>query len=97
MPETSDSAAAVDEAINTRQSVRASLPTPVDRATVETLLKLSARSASGSNIQPWRVRVIAGDIKERLTKAIFEAVARDGFEHYQRGCATTSSSARRSA
>ena len=47
-------------------------------------LKLSARSASGSNIQPWRIRVIAGDIKERLTKAIFDAVARDGFEPYQR-------------
>ena len=84
MPETFPNAAAVDDAINTRQSVRAFLPTPVDRATVETLLELSARSASGSNIQPWRVRVIAGDIKDRLEKAIFDAVARDGFEPYQR-------------
>jgi nitroreductase len=84
MPETFPNAAAVDDAISTRQSVRAFLPTPVDRATVETLLKLSARSASGSNIQPWRVRVIAGDIKDRLEKAIFDAVARDGFEPYQR-------------
>jgi nitroreductase len=84
MHETISRAAAVDEAINTRQSVRAFLPTPVDRATVETLLKLSARSASGSNIQPWRVRVIAGDVKDRLEKAIFDAVARDGFEPYQR-------------
>jgi nitroreductase len=84
MPETFPNAAAVDDAINTRQSVRAFLPTPVDRATVETFLKLSARSASGSNIQPWRVRVIAGDIKDRLEKAIFDAVARDGFEPYQR-------------
>jgi nitroreductase len=83
MPETS-SAAAVDEAISTRQSVRAFLPTPVGRATVEALLQLSARSASGSNIQPWRIRVIAGDIKHRLEKAIFDAVARDGFEPYQR-------------
>ena len=85
MPEKSPSAAtAVDHAINTRQSVRAFLPTPVERATVEELLKLASRSASGSNIQPWRIRVIAGDIKERLTKAIFDAVARDGFEPYQR-------------
>jgi len=76
--------AAVDDAINSRQSVRAFLPTPVDRATVERLLRLAARSASGSNIQPWRVRVIAGDVKERLTGAIFDAVARDGFEPYQR-------------
>jgi nitroreductase len=75
---------AVDDAINSRQSVRAFLPTPVERSTVERLLHLAARSASGSNIQPWRVRVIAGDIKERLTKAIFDAVTRDGFEPYQR-------------
>ena len=84
MPEHPNSAAAVDEAINTRQSVRAFLPTPVERATVEELLKLSARSASGSNIQPWRVRVIAGDVRNRLVKAIFDAVERDGFEPYQR-------------
>jgi len=84
MPENSLNTAAVDDAINTRQSVRAFLPTPVDRATVETLLRLSARSASGSNIQPWRVRVIGGAVKDRLEKAIFDAVARDGFEPYQR-------------
>ena len=74
----------VDAAINTRQSARAFLSTPVARDTVEMLLKLAARSASGSNIQPWRVRVIAGDAKVGLTQAIFDAVARDGFEPYQR-------------
>jgi nitroreductase len=74
----------VDAAINTRQSVRAFLPTPVARDTVEMLLKLAARSASGSNIQPWRVRVIGGDVKTRLEKAIVDAVERDGFEPYQR-------------
>jgi nitroreductase len=84
MPENSLNTAAVDDAINTRQSVRAFLPTPVGRVTVETLLKLSARSASGSNIQPWRVRVIGGAVKDRLEKAIFDAVARDGYEPYQR-------------
>jgi nitroreductase len=83
MPENAN-AAVVDEAINTRQSVRAFLPTPVARDTVETLIKLAARSASGSNIQPWRIRVIGGDIKLRLEKAIFDAVERDGFEPYQR-------------
>jgi nitroreductase len=76
--------AVVDEAIRSRQSVRAFLPDPVARTTVEELLRLASRSASGSNIQPWRVRVIAGDVKARLTQAIFDAVARDGFEPYQR-------------
>ncbi|MFH0298203.1 nitroreductase [Bradyrhizobium sp. 31Argb] len=82
--ESANVASVVDEAINSRQSVRAFLPTPVARSTVEELLRLASRSASGSNIQPWRVRVIAGDVKQRLTKAIFDAVARDGFGPYQR-------------
>jgi nitroreductase len=84
MHEKISQAAAVDDAINTRQSVRAFLPTPVERTTVEDLLRLAARSASGSNIQPWRIRVVAGNVKQRLEKAIFDAVARDGFEPYQR-------------
>jgi nitroreductase len=83
MPENSN-AAAVDAAITTRQSVRAFLPTPIARDTVEMLLKLAARSASGSNIQPWRIRVIGGAVKDGLEKAIFDAVERDGFEPYQR-------------
>jgi nitroreductase len=77
-------ASAIDEAILTRKSVRAFLPTPVERSTVEELLALASRSASGSNIQPWRVRIVAGEAKHRLTKAILNAVARDGFEPYQR-------------
>lgn len=77
-------AGAVEEAIISRKSVRAFLPTPVGRATVEDLLRQASRSASGSNIQPWRIRVIAGDVKAGLTQAILDVVARDGFEPYQR-------------
>jgi nitroreductase len=74
----------VDEAITTRQSVRAFLPTPVDRATVEELLAVANRSPSGSNIQPWKVRVVAGDVKQELTQEILDAIARDGFDKYRR-------------
>jgi nitroreductase len=85
MHETSNpSQTAVDDAIRSRKSVRAFLPTPIARSTVEELLTVASRSASGSNIQPWRIRVIAGEPKNRLTKAILDAVARDGFEPYQR-------------
>ena len=80
----SPEAIAVDAAITSRKSVRAFLPTPVERSTVEELLTVASRSASGSNIQPWRIRVIAGEPKNRLTAAILDAVARDGFEPYQR-------------
>jgi nitroreductase len=74
----------VDQAITSRKSVRAFLPTPVERSTVEELLAVASRSPSGSNTQPWRIRVVAGEIKERLTQSILDALARDGAEPYQR-------------
>ena len=73
-----------DEALLTRRSVRAFLPTPVDRATVEELLTLASRSPSGSNIQPWKVRVVAGEVRQRLSRAILEALDRDGYEKHKR-------------
>ena len=73
-----------DDAIATRRSVRAFLPTPVPRATVEQLLALAARSPSGSNIQPWKVRVVAGETRDRLCAAILEALDRDGAAAHKR-------------
>jgi nitroreductase len=67
-----------DEAIATRRSVRAFLPTPVDRATVESLLALASRAPSGSNIQPWKVRVVAGTARARLSRAILAALDTEG-------------------
>jgi len=67
-----------DEAIATRRSVRAFLPTPVDRATVESLLALASRAPSGSNLQPWKVRVVAGTARARLSRAILAALDTEG-------------------
>jgi nitroreductase len=72
------------EALKTRRSIRAFLQTPVDRATVEELLALASRSPSGSNIQPWKVRVIAGEEKEKLSKAVLVAIEKDGREKHRR-------------
>jgi nitroreductase len=69
-----------DEAIRTRRSVRAFLPTPVARATVEELLALASRSPSGSNIQPWKVRVVAGESRDRLCRAMLAALDEGGAE-----------------
>jgi nitroreductase len=74
----------VDEALLTRRSVRAFLPTPIPRATVEELLTLVSRSPSGSNIQPWKVRVVAGETRARLSRAILDALDRDGQDKHQR-------------
>lgn len=57
----------VDAAIVTRRSVRAFLAgKPVPRETIEHILKVSARAPSGTNIQPWKVRVLTGDARDKL-------------------------------
>ena len=73
-----------EEAIRTRRSVRAFLPTPVDRATVEELLALAARAPSGTNIQPWKVHVVAGEVRDRLCRAILDSLDRDGQAAHKR-------------
>jgi nitroreductase len=60
----------VDAAIASRRSIRAFLPTPVAREDIEAILEVSARAPSGTNIQPWKVRVLTGDAKQRLSDAI---------------------------
>jgi nitroreductase len=58
------------DAIATRRSVRGFLPDPVPRAAIEAILKAAARAPSGSNIQPWKVRVTTGAEKDRLSAAL---------------------------
>ncbi|MGL4576551.1 MAG: nitroreductase [Burkholderiaceae bacterium] len=62
--------AAVDDAITSRRSLRAFLPTPVPQQTVEDILRVAARAPSGTNTQPWRVRVLTGAAKDRLVRAV---------------------------
>jgi nitroreductase len=66
-------AAIVDAAITSRHWVRAFLPTPVPRETVEQILAVASRAPSGTNTQPWRVRVLMGAAKERLSARILAA------------------------
>jgi nitroreductase len=73
-----------DEAIVTRRSIRAFLPTPIPRATIEELLNLASRAPSGTNIQPWKVRVVAGEKRIALSKAMQAAIDRDGMDPYKR-------------
>ncbi len=62
--------AAVDAAITSRRSVRAFLPTPVPRATVEDILRVASRAPSGTNTQPWQVHVLMGAARQRLCERI---------------------------
>lgn len=63
----------VDAAIVSRRSIRAFLPTPVAREDIEKILEVAARAPSGTNTQPWKVYVLTGDAKERLSGAIVDA------------------------
>jgi len=65
--------ACVDAALISRRSVRAFLPTPVPRATLEDILSVAARSASGTSIQPGRVYVLTGARKEALSARVIAA------------------------
>jgi nitroreductase len=67
---TPESTAAVDAAITSRRSVRAFLPTPVPRQTIEDILRVASRAPSGVNTQPWKVTVLTGAAKENLSNKI---------------------------
>jgi nitroreductase len=70
---TPESIATVDAAITSRRAVRAFLPTQVPRAMVEKILEVASRAPSGTNVQPWKVYVLAGEAKEALSRKILDA------------------------
>ncbi|MDZ7811748.1 MAG: nitroreductase [Ideonella sp.] len=65
--------AAVDAALQSRRSIRAFLPTPVPRETLEALLAVAARAPSGTNTQPWQVHVLTGERLKSLSQRIAAA------------------------
>jgi nitroreductase len=65
--------AAVDDAITSRRSLRAFLPTPVARETIEDILRVASRAPSGTNTQPWQVHVLTGAARDTLCQRILAA------------------------
>jgi nitroreductase len=72
-PPSAATTAAIEGAIVSRRSVRAFLPTPVPRATIERILAVAARAPSGTNTQPWQVHVLTGAARARLCAAVLAA------------------------
>lgn len=62
----------IDRAIVSRRSVRAFLDTPVDPSIIREILQVASRAPSGTNTQPWKVYVLTGAAKERLSAEIVE-------------------------
>ena len=62
----------VEEAIVGRQSTRGYLTKPVEREVILKVIETAGRAPSGSNIQPWKVWAVSGEVKEKLSKALVE-------------------------
>ncbi len=60
----------IDRAIASRRSVRAFLDTPVEPAIIREILQVASRAPSGTNTQPWKVYVLTGEAKQRLSDEI---------------------------
>lgn len=69
-----EAAEAVERAITGRRAIRAFLPDPVDPGLVRRLLALAAQAPSGTNMQPWRVRVLGPKTRARLENALVAAL-----------------------
>lgn len=67
-------AEAVEKAIASRRAVRAFLPDPVDPALVRRLIELAAQAPSGTNMQPWRLRVLGPRTRAKLETALVAAL-----------------------
>ena len=60
----------VSEALKTRRSIRAFRPDPVPREMVENILREASLAPSGTNIQPWKIHVVAGETRDRLVAEV---------------------------
>ena len=65
----------VAQAVAARRSVRGFLDVPVDLDLVQRLAIEASRSASGGNLQPWHVDIVAGDAMNRLKQTMMAKLA----------------------
>jgi nitroreductase len=66
----------IQEAVASRHSIRAFLPTPVDGEAIRRVLSAAARAPSGGNLQPWHIDVLAGDPLAALRATLREKLSR---------------------
>lgn len=71
----------VDEAIQSRRSVRRFLSTPVPQKVIRHILQVASRAPSGNNIQPWRVHAVAGEPLQALCRDVLQAASEAAEQH----------------
>lgn len=62
----------ISAAMETRKSIRAYLDQPVPREVIEAILEKALRSPSATNIQPWNIYVVTGEVLEKIKKENLE-------------------------
>lgn len=62
-----------DEVVRTRRSVRGFSAEPVPRSVLDEVFELAQRAPSNCNVQPWRVFVASGEIRDELSRRMVEA------------------------
>ncbi len=65
----------VSDAVAARRSVRGFLDRAVDLDLIRRLVADSSRAASGGNLQPWHVDIVAGDAMNRLKQTMIGKLA----------------------
>jgi len=65
-------ARALDDLLAVRRSIRSFTAEPVSQDAVEDILRAAGLAPSNTNTQPWKVDVLIGPRKTRLTQAIME-------------------------
>ncbi len=63
------------QALRERRSVRGFLDTPVPPALLEQIFSLAQLAPSNCNIQPWRVLVASGEVRDELRRRMVEKVS----------------------
>lgn len=59
-----------EHVVRGRRSVRAFRPDPVPIDLVRELLEIASRAPSGTNVQPWKVHVVSGAVRDRLEREV---------------------------
>ena len=61
------------DAVTGRHSMRRFLSDPIPEETIRAILAAAARAPSGTNSQPWKVHVVTGAARDRVSSAALEA------------------------
>ncbi len=70
------------QAIMERKSIRGYLDKPVEKETLEKVLKLSQRAVSALNTQPWKFAVVTGDVLKKIAAENIACVEQEAEPDY---------------